>query len=66
MKITIEFDDKIDALMALNAWQFSSCLDDVDNYLRNTLKHGDLTDEVHDALQKVRDMLNENKPRIEE
>lgn len=65
MKITLEFDDRSDAIVALHAWEFSCCIDVVDDYLRGILKHGDVSEEVHDALQKVRDILHENKPQFE-
>jgi uncharacterized protein (UPF0128 family) len=41
---------------------YSLALDEIDNHLRNRLKYETLSDEVHDALQQVRDILSSNRP----
>jgi len=41
---------------------YSIALDEVDNHLRNRLKYEQLSDEVYEALEQVRNVLQENKP----
>ena len=63
MKVIIEYEDKEEARMALCAAELLNCIDEVDNYLRSQIKHGDLSEDTQEALQKVRDLLYEHKPR---
>ena len=42
---------------AINGYKFSLVLWHLDQHLRNRIKHEDLPDKVHDALQHTRDEL---------
>lgn len=41
---------------------YAMALDEVDNHLRNRLKYEELSDEVHEALEQVRNLLHNSKP----
>ena len=58
--VTLSYDqfEEADTLNeALNGWKYRAALSEVDNFLRNQLKHGEHSDEVDAHLQKVRDQL---------
>ncbi len=58
MKITIEFDDKEDALAAMKAYDYLCVITEIDNYCRGILKHSDCGDEVASHFDKIRNMIN--------
>lgn len=63
MKATLEFnlpEEADDHLMAVRAHCFVSVIFDLDNHIRNWLKHGHKFDSADDALEKVRDLLWES------
>ena len=69
MKITIEYDDEIDAKLALEAWDWKHTVLQMDELLRQTTKHGFYqgreasTDELDMAdylREKIREILNDN------
>ena len=47
-----EFND------AVNGTSFKSVVWELDQYMRSQLKHGELTDDVHDKVQEIRDQLH--------
>ena len=64
MKITIEYDDKDEAIQALNADRWQGALWKLDQELRGIVKHGYIGNrEAHDleieAYSKCREMLRE-------
>lgn len=64
MKVTIEFDDKYEAIQALNAGNWSHAMWQLDQELRSIVKHGYIGNrEAHDlemeAYTKCREMLRE-------
>jgi len=44
--------------LALQGWQFRGVCDDMDRLLRNKLKHGDISKELHDELSEIREYLH--------
>jgi hypothetical protein len=56
MKVTIEFEDQDEAMTALNAGYWKSVVFNLDQYLRNTIKH---SDEDETVRQEIRDRLHE-------
>jgi hypothetical protein len=64
-KVILEFDpieDKEEMETALNGWKWKMLVWDLDQYLRSELKHNDiLTDEVYEAIEKIRETLYELK-----
>ena len=62
MKITIEFDDVEDAMVAMDGVRYKSALWDLDQYLRSRIKYEELTDEAHSALEEARSKLHELAP----
>lgn len=58
MKISIEFDSREDAEVAMKAYDYIGVISEVDNYARGILKHTDCSDEVADHLQKIREMIS--------
>jgi hypothetical protein len=56
MKVTLEFDDQDEAMTALNAGYWKSVVFNLDQYLRNTIKH---SDEDETVRQEIRDRLHE-------
>jgi hypothetical protein len=64
MKITISLDtsdadEKMHLSNFIYASRYRRAVCEVDEYLRNKLKHGDLSDEVFTELDKIRSLLNE-------
>ena len=53
MKVTLEFDDRHDLLMALNGPEAFTLLSEIDNMLRTQLKHGD-PETDRDKLKEVK------------
>jgi phage shock protein A len=66
MKITLAFneEERSEALAAMQAMDYRLALDDLDNFLRSKIKYSDLTEEVENALQEVRDHLHNLKSNI--
>ena len=58
MKITIEFDNEDDALMALKGWKLHSLVGEVDNYCRGLLKHGEIDESVEHHLSQIRELIH--------
>ncbi len=56
MKVTLEFDDQDEAMTALNSVYWKSVVFNLDQYLRNTIKH---SDEDETVRQEIRDRLHE-------
>lgn len=56
MKVTIEFDDQYDAMLAMQSNDWKLLVSSLDYYLRNTIKHSDKDETVR---QEVRDKLHE-------
>lgn len=56
MKVTIEFDDQYDAMLAMQANDWKLLISSLDYYLRNTIKYSDKDETVR---QEVRDKLHE-------
>jgi len=50
-------DDRDKLYMIQYGWLFRCVLHDIDQHLRGRLKYEELSEEVHTALQKVRDLL---------
>jgi hypothetical protein len=44
--------------LALQGWQFRGVCDDMDRLLRNKLKHGDISKELHAELTEIREHLH--------
>jgi hypothetical protein len=53
MKITIEYDNIVDAKLAMDAFSWKCIVEDLDQWLRAKIKHED-----QHEFQPVRDMLN--------
>ena len=53
MKVTLEFDDRHDLLMALNGPEAVTLLSEIVNMLRTQLKHGE-PETDRDKLQEVK------------
>lgn len=56
MKVTLEFDDQYDAMLAMQSNDWKLLVSSLDYYLRNTIKHSDKDETVR---QEVRDKLHE-------
>lgn len=56
MKVTIEFDDQYDAILALQANDWRLLINSLDQYLRNKVKH---SEKDEPEIQSVRDKLHE-------
>lgn len=62
-KVTFTFllpDDEDDFRCAVDGRGAHAVLWEMDSYLRSRLKYGELSSDVADALQKVRDELHRN------
>jgi hypothetical protein len=61
MKATLVFDseERSEFVDAANGSAWRSVVEDLNNELRTTLKHGDLADAEYDALNSVREKLFE-------
>ena len=59
MKFTIEFseDEASDAKLAMRASELASAIDEVRNYIRGILKHGDPSEDVEKHLEHIREIL---------
>ena len=60
MKATIEFDEEVELEQLIRSLQGPRAFDvlwDVDQHLRVTIKHGELTQDAAAALESVRDYL---------
>lgn len=54
-------DDRTEAIEMLNGWKYKACLQEVDNMLRNEIKHGEeeLTDRMYNFLDSIRETIAE-------
>lgn len=59
MKVTIEFDEEQDAILALQANNWYNVVFEFDQYLRGEIKYGNHTDEIYDHYESVRERLRE-------
>lgn len=59
MKVTIEFDEEQDAILALQATNWYNVVFEFDQYLRGEIKHGDHSYEIHDHYEAIRERLRE-------
>ncbi len=57
-KATIEFEDEYQLRVALDSHYFLSCLTDLDNEIRGYLKYGHTFKNPQDALEWVRERIN--------
>lgn len=58
-KITFNLPDEQEEFKAAMDGSAMSCaLHDIDQYLRSQLKHADLTDEVYQTVQEIRNELH--------
>lgn len=59
MKIKLEFepDDIEMAMLAINGHKYAYLMDEVADHIRSRLKYEELSDEVRDALEKVRQVI---------
>ena len=60
MKAIIHYDDENSLRLALNGGKYHGCLWDLDQRMRNIIKHGDKNFECpEDVCSYVRDFINE-------
>lgn len=59
MKVTISYDDPREAFLALNAPKLGFVITTLDERLRQEIKHGDVSEEVKEALQEIRALLHD-------
>ena len=60
MRAVIEFElpeDRAEHQLALDAWKWQATVNDLDNHLRNIIKHGDDNAQAEHA-QKIREELH--------
>lgn len=61
MKVTIEFDTRDEAITALKGKDYHACLWNLDQDLRNKLKHGQhKMKHVDEVMEYVRDFIHNN------
>lgn len=60
MKTTLEFDNRSEAIAAIKGIDYHSCLWDLDQDLRNKLKHGHKMKDADEVMEYVRDFINDN------
>jgi len=69
MKAIIEYnlpEDKAEFTAALNALELKYAIKDLDVLLRGYLKHGWKFETVEEAIQSIRDSINENRDLFED
>jgi len=64
MKITIEYDDEIDARIAMEAWDWKHTLLELDQLLKSTTKHNiyqnrEASEDEHNMAHYIREQLRE-------
>lgn len=58
-KLTFNLPDEQEEFKnALDGTSLALAIHEIDQYMRSELKHADLTDEVHDKVQEIRDELH--------
>jgi hypothetical protein len=57
LKITIETDDEWTAQHMMNWYEYYSSTKEIYAYIRNKLKHGDVSEEVDGELLNIRNLL---------
>ena len=62
MKITVEIDDEWTAKHMLNWYDYYSSTKEIYAYIRNKLKHGNVSDEVSRELYSINDLLPSHYP----
>lgn len=62
MKITVEIDDEWTAKHMLNWYDYYSSTKEIYAYIRNKLKHGDISDDVAGELHHISDLLPSHYP----
>jgi hypothetical protein len=69
MKITLEFEDYIDAEPHLKGLDYHCALWDFNQWMRSQLKHGELTQAKWEIYQEIREkffsILEENKVNLD-
>lgn len=61
MKAQLTFnlpDEQEEFQNALDGTSLALAIHEIDQYMRSELKHAELTDEVHDKVQEIRDELH--------
>jgi hypothetical protein len=59
MRVTLEFEDRNEAVLAMMASEMQSAMLDVDQMLRNAIKHdGDLRRVAHECRDVIGDVLS--------
>ena len=62
MKATLTFDlpeENDEHSYAVNGWRYALVLNDLNEWLRTQIKHGEMKDGARAAMQTVRDKLHE-------
>ena len=59
MKITLEFEDLEDAQIYLDSHKYYSTIYNFKEYLRNKLKHEDLTEIEYEITENISDVFHE-------
>ena len=57
MKFSFETDDREEFETMLQAHEMQRSIFEVDNHLRNLIKHGNYSEEVLEILTQIREML---------
>jgi molecular chaperone GrpE (heat shock protein) len=58
-KLTFELPEEQEEFNdAVNGNAFKAVLWELDQYMRSQIKHGELTDDVHEKVQEIRDELH--------
>lgn len=67
MMAKLEFklpDEKSDLLLALNAQKILIVLTELDHYLRNKIKYGELPEEYREIYEEIRNVLHNNSDGV--
>jgi len=65
MKTTLVFDDRNEAITAIKGADYYSCLWDLDQDLRNKLKHGHTLGTADEVMEYVREFITNNVDLME-
>lgn len=52
-KVTIEFDEEYEAIRALSAGDYAVALDQIQMYVRNIWKHGNISEETYKVVDEI-------------
>jgi hypothetical protein len=58
MRVTLEFDDEQEAVLAMNGAKYLAMLQDIRDHVRSKLKYTDCSPEVVDHLEQVRALID--------